>query len=107
MTISFNSTMANKPAFGGCAIKGSGADKFFKGKIAAEGAQAVAEFRNFCDELTSWGYVNINKTAKDDVYQLQGKSGLYTTNINETETLNDLKAKLQFLKDSDAIIDQA
>lgn len=107
MTISINSTMTKSPAFGACAIMGTGKEKFFKKKLAEEGAQAVAEFKEFCDNLTNWGYVNINKTAKGDVYQLQGKSGLYTTNIKETETLNDLKAKLQFLKDSDAIIDQA
>ena len=105
MTI--NSTMANKPAFSGCAIMGSGADKFFRSKIASEGAQAVAEFKKFCDDLTNWGYVNINKTPREDVFQLQGKSQLYTTNISADESLNDLKGKLQFLKDSEAIIDQA
>ena len=107
MTNSINSTMANKPAFGGCAVLGNGAKEYFAKRLAKEGEHAIAEFKKFCDELTNWGYININKTPKKDVFELQGINSHYTTKITANDRLDWLKSKMRFMEENNAIIDQA
>ena len=101
-----NSTSNNSPAFNGCALKGDGVRDFLNIRKAKEGLRAVKEFHEFLDNFTKWGYVNINKTPKADVFELQGKNGL-KTKFHAKETLHDLKVRLGFLKENEAIIDQA
>ncbi len=107
MTNTINSTMANKPAFGGCAVLGNGAKEYFEKRLAKEGEYAIAEFKKFCDELTNWGYININKTPNEDVFQLQSANSLLTRNITSDHSLEWLKVMMTHLKENKAIIDQA
>ena len=106
MPNTINST-ANKPAFGGCAVLGDGAKEYFSKRLAKEGSQALGEFKKFCDELTNWGYIKINKTPKEDVFELQGVGPHVSTKITSDHSLDWLKSAMRFLKENNGIIDQA
>lgn len=105
MTTSINSSLANKPSFGGCAVLGNGAKDYLTKRLQKEGEHAIADFVQFCDELTNWGYININKTPKEDVFQLQGKN--IETRMTADHRLDWLKAMMRYMKEYNKIIDQA
>ena len=107
MMNSINPAVSNKPAFGGCAVLGDAAETYFAKRLAKEGQAAIDDFKAFCNDLTNWGYININKTPKEDVFQLQGKDSRFTTRITADDRLDWLKAVMRYLKENKAIIDQA
>lgn len=107
MTINSTSSVANRPSFGACALLGEKAQEYLARRLKAEGPEAVAEFKKYLDNLTNWGYVNINKTLDKDVYQLQGATGTYTRNFPADAPLDFLRARLDVMKTYNAIIDQA
>ncbi len=106
MNNSVNGMNAN-PAFGGCALMGPKAQEYLSARLAAEGKDAVKGFQKFCDNLCDWGYVKLEKTPKEDVFRLQGANDLYSTNITKKTRLDELAAKMSFMKENKAIIDQA
>lgn len=101
-----NSTNCNcpKPSFCGLKVFGNGAEAFIKGKVAQEGQAAVNKAIETIDGFRDWGYVNINKTPKKDVFMLQGhsddKAATVETAIKASEPLESLVAKIKFLADS-------
>ena len=107
MTLNSTSSVANQPSFGACAILGSKAKEYFAGRLKQEGPEAVAEFKKYLDNLTNWGYVNLNKTPKEDVFQLQGANSSFTRNIPADTPLETMRAYLDAMKTYKAIIDQA
>jgi hypothetical protein len=62
-------------------------------------------FQEDLKNFVHWGYVNINKTSKPDVFELQG-AGNMKTKFHANESLFDFMVKLNFLKERKAIIDQ-
>lgn len=99
-----NTINSSQVAFGSCAILGNRAEAYMAERLKKEGPHAVAEFKKFCDGLTNWGYVNINKGPSDDQFILQGSN--ITTRISKNTPLEDLAAKLRYLKEYKGIIDQ-
>lgn len=106
MTNSINPAVAQSTSFCGCAVLGNKAKDYFVERMNKEGYQAVEEFGKFCDNLTKWGYVKLEKTPDKDVFKLVGKDDYYSTKIGLDTTLSEFKAKLNFLKENNAIIDQ-
>jgi len=102
-----NTPVAQKPAFGGCAVLGNKAKEYFAARAEKEGYNAIKGFGEFCDKLTNWGYVKLEATPDKDVFRLVGKDDFNSTKISINDTLDYLKAKLMFLKENNGIIDQA